>query len=165
MTTYMAEVAPAAPASRVLTAFSPSVSELMLNPNHPKNRMNVPITDVGYVVSLEVSALAEAAAGADDNGSGQGEEAAYHVDDGGTGVVGHAHGGEPAVAAPGPVSVYGIDDRADDEAVSEVGVYLGALGDRARDDGGGGSGEDHLEEPADQSAVVEVNEEEIPRGR
>ena len=44
---YIAAVAPAAPAISVLTAFSPSESELMLNPNQPKNRMNVPITTYG----------------------------------------------------------------------------------------------------------------------
>ena len=44
---YIADVAPAAPANSVFTAFNPNVDELMLNPNHPKNRMNVPITTYG----------------------------------------------------------------------------------------------------------------------
>ena len=42
--TYIAAVAPAAPANSVFTALSPRLSEFMLNPNQPKNRMNVPIT-------------------------------------------------------------------------------------------------------------------------
>ena len=40
---YMATTAPVAPASSVLTALRPMESPLlMLNPNQPKNRINVP---------------------------------------------------------------------------------------------------------------------------
>ena len=42
---YRATIEPVAPAIRVLTAFRPMESPvLILNPNQPKNRMNVPMT-------------------------------------------------------------------------------------------------------------------------
>ena len=113
-------------------------------------------------MALEVFALAEALAGADDEGAGEGEEAADHVDDAGAGVVGEAGADlcQPALIAPCPVAVDGVDERADDEAVREVGVDLGALGDGSGDDGGGRAGEDHLEEPCDEVGVLEVEQEE-----
>ena len=61
-TIYIATTDPVAPARRVLIAFSPMESPvLMLNPNQPKNRMNVPITTKGTLwpnnVLAEPSAL------------------------------------------------------------------------------------------------------------
>ena len=118
--------------------------------------------DVGHVVALEVFALAEALARADDDRACQRKEAADHVNYAGAGVVGEAGADlcQPALIAPCPVAVDGVDDRADDEAVREIGVDLGALGDSSRDDGRGSASEDHLEKPCDEVGILEVQQEE-----
>ena len=78
--------------------------------------------------------------------AGQGDEAANGVDDAGAGIILRPQHTQPA-AAPDPVAVQGVNQRANQEAVGEVGLGFGALGDGAGDDGGGGAGKDHLEHP------------------
>ena len=99
-----------------------------------------------------------AEARADHIRAGQGDEAADRVYHAGAGVVRYrrqadALKAQPA-AAPDPVAVERIDHRADHEAVGQIRLRLGALGDRAGHDGGGGAGKDHLEHPGNVDAPV-----------
>ena len=96
---------------------------------------------VGAAVGVEL-----AGARPHDRRAGQGNEPAHRVDHPGAGIVLSAQDAQPA-AAPDPVAVQGIDDRANQEAVGEVRLGLGALGYGPGHDGSGGAGKDHLEHP------------------
>ena len=146
--------------------------ELILNPNQPKNRMKVPMITKGTLCIgnwLAVpSELYLPMRGADHGRAGQSDEAAYRVHHTGTGIVGSSRksdgvqGAEPATA-PDPMAVEGVDDCADHEAVGQVRLRLGPLGNGSRHDGGSGSGEHHLEHPVnvDLPVVGPVNQEEV----
>ena len=65
-------------------------------------------------------------------------------------------GRDPTVARPAPVDDHRVDERGDDHGVADVARERGALGHGARDDGGGGRGEDVLEEPEREVAPRDV---------
>ena len=75
------------------------------------------------------------------------------VHDGGTGEIAEAQLGEPA-SAPRPGAHQRVDDAGQDGDEDEERPQLHALGESARDDGGGGRHERHLEEPERHTGVV-----------
>ena len=94
--------------------------------------------------------------------AGQGDESADGVYDRGTGeimeahaqrreeVAGAAHGRQPAVRTPGPVSDDRIDETGDADAVEQVADETGAADHRARGDRRAGIGKGELENPDGQ---------------
>ena len=95
-----------------------------------------------------------AKARAEESSAEQGDGAADHVDDARASPIDEAKVGKPA-AAPHPVGLDGVDERADDDGHHEVGAELGALGHGARHDGRGRGAEHELEE---EVAPVEARE-------
>ena len=82
----------------------------------------------------------------------KGRQAADHVHHAGTGEVddtGSVTDGDIAqpAAAPDPVTVNRVNNSAQDKTVSKVRGNFHSFRDGAGDDGSGGSGEHHLEEP------------------
>ena len=127
----------------------------------------------GHFVGLLGDGVEAADTGSEDDGADEASDAASHVDDAGAGEVNHAIGGRGAgekgavvllassgvfvghgaprreeAVAPAPVDDDGVDEGGEDEGDEDVALEFAALGNGSRDNGGHGSRECPLEEPA-----------------